>query len=76
MLALLLCFAMAADTKDLSVKNEGCKVACLRSGYDGGKMADKGCVCFVYQEDYELFTHGRAELKDIKKMDPTVWDYH
>lgn len=75
MFVFLLCLAMAAEKNEIPAHNEGCKVACIRSGYDGGKVADKGCVCFIYQEDYEKFIHNIFDLKDTKRLDRSRYDY-
>jgi len=53
-----------ASTKPIP-QDEGCRVACVRSGFDGGKAKDKGCVCTVDQDDYELFVHNRIDLRDF-----------
>jgi hypothetical protein len=62
MVILLFAIAMAKDIP----KDEGCRVACIRSGFDSGKSYKKGCVCFTYQESYYLFTHNRIDLSNLR----------
>lgn len=57
--ALLICAAVAAKT----VKDEGCRVACVRSGATGGEYRAPKCRCFQdVDEDYETFVAGRITL--------------
>lgn len=42
--------------------DEGCRVACVRSGYDSGRASAKGCACIDFKEDYDAFVHNRVNI--------------
>ena len=78
---MLLFFKLAFALTDKE-KNEGCRVACIRSNYDGGQAYGKGCICIIKQDDYFLFVHNRTDISDmelIKRADSeqkhTYYDY-
>ncbi len=48
--------------------SESCRVLCIRQGYDGGKVAKRGCVCATYFPDYDNFIHNRIDLRDLKQI--------
>ncbi len=62
MIALLISLAMAATLQNVGLRNEGCRVACIRSGFDGGQAKGKGCMCLTFTDDYDLFVHNRINL--------------
>jgi len=45
-----------------SIKDEGCRVACLRSGFDTGKYSKNGCDFVSRFDFYEDFIAGRIHL--------------
>jgi hypothetical protein len=46
-------------------KNQGCHVACLRSGYDGGTSHGRGCRCHVDFENYNTFIRTGSSLQGL-----------
>lgn len=48
---LALCLTMS------DVKNEGCRVMCIRDGYASGKSNKNSCVCVDVKESYEGFAN-------------------
>lgn len=44
------------------VKDEGCRVLCIRDGYTGGKVYKKGCSCYDIKESLDDFTSKRVTL--------------
>lgn len=46
----------------LAATDEGCRVACIRSGYDNGSVKGRGCACIDIKENYDMFIHNRTEV--------------
>ena len=57
---LLLAVAACYSLQDL--RNEGCRVLCIRDGHTGGKEFHKKCVCETDEGDYEDFAAGRVQM--------------
>ena len=51
MLLLVLCLTIT------DVKNEGCRVACVRDGYTAGKAGKAGCICQDVKDSYRGYIH-------------------
>jgi len=44
------------------LKNEGCRVLCIRDGHTSGKSVKNVCVCEDNKGDYEDYAAGRVRL--------------
>lgn len=64
MLALLFYVTLAFPKclTETDLKNEACRVLCIRDGYSSGKSFKKGCACYDVKENTEDFAARRINL--------------
>ena len=55
-------FVLAICLTIQDVRNEGCSVLCMRDGYSGGKMANKGCACIDEKPSYKDYINRSMSL--------------